>query len=171
MRIFIEEQRFNQLWIIVIVIVSMVIPLGIILGTYIKDPSSFSVEQLIIILGLSILAPGIIFLFKLYSRIDEKGIHYKFFPFHWSHKIIEWYDIDKIYVRKYDALSEYGGWGFKGGALWNKAKGKAINVSGEIGIQLELKNGKKLLIGTQKSKEVETVLEYYKTKFNNEGNV
>jgi hypothetical protein len=171
MRIFIEEQRFNQLWITVLIIVSMLVPLGIILGTYIKDPSNFSVEKLVLILGITILTPGIIFLFKLYSRIDETGIHYKFFPFHWSYKIIEWHDLDKVYVRKYDGLIEYGGWGLKGGTLWNKAEGKALNVSGDIGIQLELKNGKKLLIGTQKRKEMETVLSYYKTKLNIEGNV
>lgn len=75
----------------------------------------------------------------------------------------------KAYVRTYDALSEYGGWGLKGGALWNNSKGKAINVSGNIGIQLELKNGKKLLIGTQKKKEAENVLLNYQTKINNNG--
>ena len=38
---------------------------------------------------------------------------------------------------------------------------KAINVSGDIGIQLELKNGKKLLIGTQKEAEAKSVLQTY----------
>ena len=171
MRIFKEEQRFNQLWLILLILVSVLVPLGIILGMYIKDPTSFSVEELVLILGITMLAPGIIFLFKLYTRVDEKGIHYKFFPFHWSYKIVEWHDVKKAYVRKYDAISEYGGWGFKGGALWNKSKGKAINVSGDVGVQLELKNGKKLLIGTQKRKEVENVLIHYKTKLNIEGDV
>ena len=76
---------------------------------------------------------------------------------------------DKAYIRKYDALTEYGGWGIKGGKFWKKDKGTAVNVSGDIGIQLELKSGKKLLIGTQLKNESEMVLQTYKTKLNNDG--
>ncbi|WP_400077724.1 hypothetical protein [Winogradskyella sp. R77965] len=166
MRIFKEEQRFNQLWLIILIVISVLVPMGIILATYIKDPNSFSTLELISIIGLVVLASGLIFLFKLTTRIDEEGIHYKFFPFHWSFKIIKWNEIDSAYIRKYDALSEYGGWGLKGGKFWNASKGKAINVSGDVGIQLELKNGKKLLLGTQKQQEVESVLATYKTKSN-----
>ncbi|MUU77731.1 hypothetical protein GN138_04685 [Winogradskyella sp. HL2-2] len=93
-------------------------------------------------------------------------MHYKFFPFHWSFKVIKWKDIQNVYVRSYDALGEYGGWGLKGGAFWNKSKGKAINVSGDIGIQLILKNKKKLLIGTQKQNDVKNVLASYNNKIN-----
>lgn len=164
MRIFKEEQRFTQTWLIALVIVSMMVPLGIIIGTYINKPDSFSTSEFILIIGIIALASGIIFIFKLSSKIDEQGIHYKFFPFHRKYRIIPWYDIHSAYVRTYDAITEYGGWGLKGGALWNKSKGIAINVSGNIGIQLELKNGKKILIGTQKQNEAMAVLETYKEK-------
>lgn len=166
MRIFKEEQRFNQLWLIILMMVSLLVPIAIIIGTYVKDPSSFSVMELVLLIGIIVLASAFIFLFKLTSRIDENGIHYKFFPFHFKFKTIKWNEINNIYVRKYDALSEYGGWGFKGGPLWKKSKGRAINITGDIGIQLELKNGKKLLIGTQKKDEAESVLATYKTKIN-----
>ena len=164
MRIFKEEQRFNQIWLISLILVSILLTVGIILMTYINDPSSFSTIELLAIIGTLIFASSIIFIFKLSTRIDEKGIHYKFFPFHWSFKVVKWNDINKAYIRKYDAISEYGGWGLKGGSLINKSKGKAINVSGDIGIQLELKNGKKLLIGTQKQNEAKSTLDTYKTK-------
>jgi hypothetical protein len=39
-----------------------------------------------------------------------------------------------------------------------------MNVSGDIGIQLEFKNGQKLLIGTQKQAEAKSVLETYQNK-------
>ena len=107
-----------------------------------------------------------IFFFKLTTRIDEKGIHYQFFPFHFSFKTILWSEIKSAKVRTYDPIGEFGGWGLKGGAFWNSGKGKAINVSGDIGIQLELKNNKKLLIGTQKEFEVKRVLKTYKLKIN-----
>lgn len=166
MRIFKEEQRFNQIWLIVLILVSILVPIGVIIKEYTKDPSSFSTAEFISIIGVMIVASGIIFVFKLSTRIDEEGIHYKFFPFHWSFKVITWNEIENIYVRNYNAIREYGGWGLKSGVVWNNSKGKAINVSGDIGIQLELKNGKKLLIGTQKQNEAESVLATYKTKFN-----
>lgn len=164
MRVFKEEQRFNQLWIVLLIIISILVPLGIILGIYLKNPQSFSALELIAIVSVIIIASCIIFLFKLQTRIDENGIHYKFFPFHIKYKHLKWNEIDEAYVRKYDALSEYGGWGLKGGALWKKSKGVAINVFGDIGIQLILKNGKKLLIGTQKEHDAKTILATYKTK-------
>lgn len=162
MKVFIEKQRFNQLWLILLIIISAIVPIGIIMGTYLKDPTSFSASELALVLGVIIIASGLIFVFKLNTRIDEKGIYYKFFPFHIKYKTIEWNEVDNAYIRTYDAISEYGGWGLKGGALWNKSKGTAINVSGDIGIQLELKNGKKLLIGTQKKEQVESILKTYK---------
>jgi len=168
MRIFKEEQRFNQLWLIILILVSVLVLLGIIVGTYIKDPNSFSNPELLIIISTLILASGIIFLFKLSTRIDEKGIHYKFFPFHLGFKTIQWNELANAYIRTYSAMSEYGGWGLKGGALWSKSKGKAINVSGDIGIQLVLKNGKKLLIGTQKQEEAKRIVATYYAKFNKE---
>ena len=76
------------------------------------------------------------------TRIDEKGIHYRFFPFHRKEKIILWTEIQIAQVRKYDAISEYGGWGLKGG--FGKKYGTAINTKGNIGIQLVLTNSKKL---------------------------
>ncbi|APZ48188.1 hypothetical protein BW723_16255 [Polaribacter reichenbachii] len=89
-------------------------------------------------------------------------MYYQFFPFHLKLKLIAWQDISKAYVRNYSPISDYGGWGLKGG--WSSAKGKAINVSGDVGIQLELKTGKKLLIGTNKESEAKRVLATYSSK-------
>lgn len=170
MKVFKEEQRFRQLWVIILIGISALMPLGIILGTYIKDKSSFSIVELLSVVSVIIVASALIFLFKLSTRIDEKGIHYKFFPFHFKLKCIKWDEIDKAYVRKYDAITEYGGWGLKGGALWKKSKGTAINVSGDIGIQLELKNGKKLLIGTKQEDHAQQILQTYTSKINTTNN-
>lgn len=148
MKVFKEEQRFTQPWLIVLMVVCCIVPFVLLIQKYQKN-TDMSLQKLITTLTIIILANGILFLFKLKTRIDEKGIHYHFFPFHFKTKIITWNEITSAHVRTYDAIGEYGGWGLKGGFLWNKEKGKAINVSGDVGIQLELKNGKKILIGTQ----------------------
>ena len=123
-----------------------------------------SIKQNIVIIFALIISITPIFFFKLTTRIDEKGVYYKFFPFHFSLKLISWNEISKAYIRTYNPISDYGGWGLKGG--WSKSKGKALNVSGDIGMQLVLKNGKKLLIGTKKENEIKRVLETYLSKLN-----
>ena len=100
---------------------------------------------------------------KLKTRIDEKGIYYQFYPIHLSYRIILWNEISSCYVRKYNAIFEYGGWGFKN-SLRIKKSGKSYTVKGKIGLQLALKNGKKILIGTQKKEEIQRVIENYNYK-------
>ncbi|MCH3883069.1 MULTISPECIES: hypothetical protein [Tenacibaculum] len=164
MNVFKEEQRFIQTWLIVLLAVSIIVPMAIIINTYLEDNSTMTTNEFVFTIAGILLSVSFIFFFKLTTRIDEKGIHYQFFPFHFSMRKITWSEIEKAHVRTYDPISEYGGWGLKGGAFWNKSKGTAINVSGDVGIQLELKNGKKLLIGTQKENQVNLVLKKYQNK-------
>ena len=164
MKVFKEEQRFTQTWLIVLLAVSVIVPITLIVNTYFKENSNMSTNEFVLtILGI-LVSISFVFFFKLTTRIDEVGIHYQFFPFHFSLKTINWNKINKAYVRTYDPITEYGGWGLKGGSLWNKKKGTAINVSGDIGIQLELSNGKKILIGTKKENEAKQVLSNYQNK-------
>ena len=48
-------------------------------------------------------------------------------------------------MRQYRPILDYGGWGIR----WGPGKGWAYNVSGNRGVQLELLDGKQLLIGSQ----------------------
>lgn len=78
-------------------------------------------------------------------------------------KHIAWHEIESISVRKYHPIREYGGWGYRTG--FGKKSG-AMNVKGNIGIQIVLKNNKKLLIGTQKERDAKSVLHSYSHKTN-----
>lgn len=165
MRIFKEEQRFTQPLIMVILTMSFLVVFGLTIKEYLKENSTMRFVELVTVLGTYLAFTLPIFFFKIITRIDEKGIHYRFFPFHRKARTVQWSEIQQAYVRKYDAISEYGGWGFKGG--FRRKKGRAINAKGNIGIQLELKNTKKLLIGTQKETEAKKVLENYQYKLSN----
>jgi hypothetical protein len=165
MRIFKEEQRFTQPLIFVILIMSFLVVVGLTAKEYFTEGSTMKITELISAIGIYLVCTVPIFFFKLITRIDEKGIHYRFIPFHTKLKSILWSEIKSVYVRKYDAVSEYGGWGIKG--FFGK-RGRAINVKGNIGIQLEFKNAKKFLIGTQLEVEAKRVLETYHHKVTNE---
>ena len=96
----------------------------------------------------------IFFLFmRLDTQIDDDCISINMSPF--GRRRILWKDIDKCYVRKYKPLLEYGGWGIRYGF---GSKGMAFTVGGNQGLQLELNNGKKILIGTKKADELAAFL-------------
>ncbi|SDL02555.1 hypothetical protein SAMN04487898_11451 [Pedobacter sp. ok626] len=72
-----------------------------------------------------------------------------------AYKHYSWDVIDKYYIRTYSPLGEYGGWGIR---YSMSGQGMAYNVSGNKGLQLELNNGKKILIGTNNPTELEAAL-------------
>ncbi|MCP4975403.1 MAG: hypothetical protein GY931_04515 [Maribacter sp.] len=162
MRVFNETQRFNQWW-LQLILISVALFMGYsIYKWYFTNEAvgnvtpSDSFGQLIVI--VSIIPILILFYYlKLRTEIDESGIHYQFMPFHFSPKKIAWIDIDKCYVRTYNPILEYGGWGFRS----SLGKGKAFNVKGNKGIQVELKSGKKILLGTQKENEAKQIIQRY----------
>jgi hypothetical protein len=163
MRVFKEEQRFTQTWFIVLLIISTLPAIIIVTNTFIKS-DNLSVLEYIGIISFIIAVTGLVFTFKLETKIDEIGIHYQFLPFHFKMKTILWKNIRQANTRKYDALSEFGGWGLRGGLFWKNRNGIAINVKGKIGIQLVLNDGKKILIGTQKKDAVDVILAKYSNK-------
>jgi hypothetical protein len=164
MKVFKEQQRFTQTWLIVLLAISVIVPIVIIVNEYLDENTTMSSNEFILTLGGILVSVTFIFFFQLKTRIDEFGIHYQFFPFHLSMKTIHWKEINTATVRTYDPIGEFGGWGIKGGLFWDKSKGKCMNISGDIGIQLVFKDGKKILIGTQKKEEATQVLKTYNTK-------
>ena len=163
MKIFIEKQKFSQWWLYVIIgasLLFMIIP--ILINS--DDISTDIAAKTSLIISILLIAGAVLFIrmMTLHTRIDDKGIHYRFTPFQGKQYLIVWNDISKVYVRKYNAITEYGGWGFRGYIF--KSGGKAFNVMGNKGIQIVLKNGKKMLIGTQKEVEAERILNVYKSK-------
>ena len=91
---------------------------------------------------------------RLQTVIDDEGIHYKMFPFHFKWQTIAWNDIQNLEIRTYRPLKEFGGWGLRFGQ-----SGKAYTISGKTGLQLQLKNGRKVLFGTQKADVMKSYLQ------------
>ena len=91
---------------------------------------------------------------RLITEIDAREIRYRFYPFQTRFKTILRSDIEKMEVITYRPIIDYGGWGVRFGR-----KGMAYNVSGNIGLLISRKNGKTILIGTQKPDEMKEKLE------------
>jgi len=152
---FSEKQKFTQWWLWGILIAALVIPLAATLIQYYSGNSSITLYDI----AVGCMLPLLIILFfiniKLHTTIDETGIHYRFAPIHRKMRDIPWIEVEKAYMRTYSPIKEYGGWGIRSGLA---KTGNAYNISGDKGLQLELKNGKKVLIGTSQPAEIDKAL-------------
>ena len=164
--IYSEIQRFRQLqfWAILIIVCTSVIatigsgmykqlvldiPFG---NSFLNDTSL--VVLFIVVFGL-VTALLVLFLkAKLITRIDKKFISYKFYPFHKSYRKIAWKSISKCELVTYQPISQFGGWGIR-----ERKNGKTFNVSGNKGLQIVLRTGERILIGTRKSNELSMTID------------
>jgi hypothetical protein len=149
--LFRERQRFSQWWFWLVMIIACSSQ-GAVLFVLLKS-NNFHPAALV---GIGVFALVIVLLLisRLDTTIEKDGIHVQFFPFHFSERHYEWHQLTRCYVRKYSPIGEFGGWGLRG---ISKRK-RAWNVSGNMGIQLEMQDGAKLLIGTNKPEEAKEVL-------------
>jgi hypothetical protein len=115
-----------------------------------QQPRTLQIISLTI-LGVILTMLAVLFwLLKLETEVRTDGLYVRFFPFHIQFRKFTAEDLSEHYARTYRPILEYGGWGIRCG--WRG--GKAYNVSGNQGVQLVLKGGKRLLIGSQKAEEL-----------------
>lgn len=157
--IFIETQKFDQLWIRLLVFLTTVPLLGmlafgiyrqIILGIPYGSkpmPDAVLIIIFVFILLLTVALNGLFLTLKLITEVTDEGLSYRFPPLIMKNRIIPKGEISEYTIRKYSPIREYGGWGIR----WGSGRtGNAYNVKGNMGLQLQLRNGKKVLFGTQR---------------------
>lgn len=160
-RTFNERQRFNQAWLWILIIAVTCLSIGATILTYMEavteDQKFESVIGLLIIVIVMISSIVLLANLELETKIDSQGIHYRFKPFVWNWQVIKPDDLTSATVVTYNPILDYGGWGYRIGVF---GKGKALNIRGNKGIQIVKKDGKKLLIGTQRPDEAAAVLRH-----------
>ncbi|MBK8554996.1 MAG: hypothetical protein IPL65_04130 [Lewinellaceae bacterium] len=143
-----ETQHFRQPWIYVLLLgINGLLIYGVVQQTLIGQPfgDNPAPTPLLLLFCLIPIAISLLLWFaKLETRIDASGIHFRFWPMLRQERNIRWTDVQHITVRQYKPIREFGGWGVRYGF-----KGMAYNTSGDMGIEIALKNGKKILLGTQ----------------------
>lgn len=164
--IFKEEQSFVGTWLFYVVIgVCVLATLGAAIPILLNKGTN---EGIIGVAISGVVCFGVIMLFvysKLYVTIDERAIYYRYPPFVNNEKKLTQVDVKEFYVRKYEPIWEYGGWGYR----IRPGKGRAMNVAGNQGLQLILSNGKQLLIGTQKPEAMRQAVGKLKEKWGIDG--
>jgi hypothetical protein len=165
--LFKEEQRMHHPRLIVVVpILFFVIVINLISWwirlSYSRKAFSFSEVSSIEFLIMGIIIFSVLGLLLAYThscslktKINNKGIWLSYAPFYKKWKKIDIAKIKSYHVRKYNPLREYLGHGKRD----IKTSGKAYSIAGNIGLQLYFRNGKKLLIGTQKKQAIKYAME------------
>jgi hypothetical protein len=156
MNSFSETQRFRQWWIwllllfaVVVIAVKINYRVTIVDGAIVSKHLSWQISRMALVMLVVVL----FWLLRLEVTITELGITYRFYPLQIRYRNIQWEEVEKAYVRIYKPIPEFGGWGIKFGR-----NGRALNVSGNVGLQIEYKTGKRLLIGTIKRDELEAFM-------------
>ncbi len=114
-----------------------------------SDASRLILYGVVAVLFLTAVIIVMLFI-RLKTKITYEGIYYAYLPFVRKWKKIAKDDIAGYELRKFKAVLEYGGYGMR----TRRKAGKAYTISGNIGLQLYFKDGKKLLIGTQKKQAI-----------------
>jgi hypothetical protein len=163
MKVFNEIQRMDQWWMRAILFVLWCFLLFVCYQLFIVKNPLWNVpgnERFGQITVLLLVLPTLflLHLLKLTTKIDRHGIHYQFFPFHLKFRTVPWASMESCAIRQYNPIMEYGGWGLR----WSPRNGTAFNVAGNKGIQIHLKTGKKILLGTQDPENAKKTLQFYK---------
>lgn len=102
-----------------------------------------------ILLGAGLL--WLMWVARLVTEVRDDGIYIRFHPFHRAFQGFLWQEIESFEARTYRPILDYGGWGIRFGS-----GGRAYNVSGNRGLQINLVGGpsRHILIGSQRPEEL-----------------
>ena len=144
--LFTEKQRFNQWWLWVLLIATSAVPIAVLYNEInTKTTDSNSLTGLLVLFSVMVL----FVILRMRTTITQQSIQLTYFPF--VCKTINLSDIETMKVINYGFV---GGWGIR---FWT-SYGTVYNVRGNKGLHIKLKNGRQLVIGTQKPQELEKVV-------------
>lgn len=169
--LFKEEQRMHHLKLIIvlpflffIILISWLVRLNY-HGNAVAFENITSNEFLIFCVIIFLVLAGLLIYIhrcSLKTKISNKEICVRYMPQSKDWMKISVAQIRSYRIRKYNPIREYYGHGKRN----HRKHGKAYTVSGKEGLQIYLRDGTKLLIGTQKRQAIEYAME----KLMREGN-
>ncbi len=157
--LFREEQRFRQpwLWALVLAIVTFVW-YSFLVHMFLHRPVGQSATADVVLVvfwllfGVGLLA--LIWWTRLVTEVRNDGLYVRLIPFHRRWQKVPYAQVVRFEACTYNPIRDYGGGGIRYGR-----KGKAYNVSGNRGVQLELAGGRRLLIGSQQPEAIVRAME------------
>lgn len=104
----------------------------------------------VLVLGLG---TALVWALQLETEVRPDGLHARLFPLHLRFRYFPFETMESAAARTYRPLLEYGGWGLRG---WGR--NRAWNISGNQGVQLVFRDGRRLLLGSQRAGDLAAAL-------------
>jgi len=152
-----ETQRFGAWWVWLLVVVCAIGAWWPFLAQVVFDEPLGSEPApdwllwlLVVLFGVGLPALFAVMRLEVEVRADRIDVRYR--PF--MHRSISAADIAGAQARTYRPVREYGGWGIKG---WSRTK-VAYNVAGDRGVELRLRDGSTVMLGSQRPAELEAAV-------------
>jgi hypothetical protein len=95
---------------------------------------------------------GLVALFlgaNLRTEVRQDGLYIRYRPLHLSFHRLPLEDVVQVQAVTYHPLLDYGGWGIR-----YARRGKAYNPMGNRGVRLDYRDGRHILIGSQRPDEL-----------------
>ncbi len=153
---FVETQRFTQWWIMWVYFGLFGLVLFAIIKWYffkeaIGNVKPTNYEAQIGLYTIISIVTVLLLMSKLETRISEKGIAYRFFPFDRNFRLVSWQEMESCAVK---SIRTYGIHGYRINRL---------SIAGNSVVQIDKKDGSTIHIGTQKGKEVRGIIKIHLT--------
>lgn len=146
-----ENQRFRQLDVLLLLsflIIGLVYRLMTIESREIGDYFAY-------LLCLGLLGSAFVYFYnlRLITVINKKGVRFQYFPWHYKKQKISWEDIEQMELVRTPLNTALNGWNVR------FADNYYYSVCGNRGLDICLKNGDRVFIGSQNTEELEKSLE------------
>ncbi len=157
--LFCETQRFRQLWLwaLLLSVAGLVWYIAInqlVFGIKVGDKPAPNVVAAGLCVGFGIILPGLFAVVRMQTTIDSTGIRVAWLPYRFTAVRCYWAQIESWKIRRFRPITEFGGWGVRNGT----GGCRAVTMSGNVGLELILRDGTRYLIGTQRTREIEQAM-------------
>jgi len=143
----VQPLRQQRLFVVILSVVAVIVLLSL-LSSGASTPLGA-----VIALGSLGLVAALILAASLETTVDRDVITVAF-HFLWPKRRIRISEVRKAEATKYSPLLDYGGYGVRLGF-----RGWAFNVRGDEGVFVETNDGSRLMIGSQRPRELEAAIE------------
>lgn len=144
-----EEQRLAP-WLIQLVYGVIFLAIGITYFTL--QPGDDKMMALIAMAPALIIVTLLFTSLRMKTRVTGDGVHIK--TLYFVSRLIPFEEIEQSEAVQYKPLRDFGGWGLR-----ISHKGKAYNMRGDRGVQLHLTENRRVLIGSQRDRELVQAIE------------
>jgi hypothetical protein len=145
-----EVQKFRQTWVWLIVFgVALLMWFAFVQQIILGQPfgtnpgPDWMIWLFWLLIGIGL--PLLFVYMKLIVEVGDDGVHIRYVPF--VSRLIPFEEIQRHEARSYKPIREYGGWGIR----WWGGNRRAYNVSGNQGVELKLRGGDRIMIGSQRA--------------------